>query len=58
MKESIFWEEKERRLYKLYKGEIETREHIWKGCREWMEGGGSWEEAVGWMLGEEGLRKW
>lgn len=27
---------------------------MWKDCREWKNGGGSWQEAIGWILSKEG----
>ena len=32
----------------------ESWEHIWEECRRWKSGNGSWQEAVGWVLDEEG----
>lgn len=29
-------------------------EHVWEGCREWRKGGGTWQEAFEWILGEKG----
>lgn len=39
-------------------GGRETWEHTWERCREWREGRGSWQEALGCVLGEEGEGKW
>jgi hypothetical protein len=59
MKEGRYWEKEEKRGCWLCGGEMETWEHIWERCREWKEGEGSWQEAVGWVLGEEGEgEKW
>ncbi|XP_067217103.1 LINE-1 retrotransposable element ORF2 protein [Linepithema humile] len=54
VREGRYWEEEEKRRCRLCGGERETWEHVWEECREWKEGGGSWQEAVGWVLGEEG----
>lgn len=54
MREGRYWEKEERRRCRLCEGEEETWEHVWERCREWREGGGSWQEAVRWVLGEEG----
>jgi len=54
VEEKKHWEEINNKLYKLCGGgELETWEHIWDRCREWKVGGGSWQEAVGWALGED-----
>ncbi|KYN14427.1 hypothetical protein ALC57_13379, partial [Trachymyrmex cornetzi] len=54
VKEGRYWEEEERK-YRLCRSEWETWEHIWEGCRAWEMGeGGSWQEVVGRILGEEG----
>lgn len=53
MREGRYWEE-ERRRSRLCEGEEETWEHVWERCREWREGGDSWQEAVGWIIGEKG----
>lgn len=34
--------------------EREIWEHVWEECRQWSKEGGSWQEAVGLVLGEEG----
>lgn len=47
-----YWEGQEKVSYRLYGGEKETWD-VWEECRQWSKGGGSWQEAVGWVLGEE-----
>lgn len=37
---------------------METWEHVWERCREWREGEGNWQEALGWVLGEEREAEW
>lgn len=54
MKGSKYWEGEERREFRMYGGREETWEHVWEECREWKEGGGSWQDAVEWVLGEKG----
>jgi len=56
VEERKYWEETEKKLCRLCGGgELETWEHLWERCREWREGGGGgWQEAVTWVLGEEG----
>ncbi|KYN13488.1 hypothetical protein ALC57_14334 [Trachymyrmex cornetzi] len=54
MKEGRYWEEEEERKCRLCGSGWETWEHIWEGCRAWKMGeGGSWQEVVGRILGEE-----
>lgn len=38
--------------------ERETWEHTWERCREWREGRGSWQEALGCVLEEEREGEW
>jgi len=56
VEERKYWEETEKKLCRLCGGgELETWEHLWERCREWrVGGGGGWQEAVTWVLGEEG----
>lgn len=54
VKERRYWEEEKKKLCRLCEGEVETWEHVWERCRDWKEGGGSWQEAVNWILGENG----
>lgn len=35
-------------------GREESWEHVWEKCRDWKEGGESWQEPVDWVLGEKG----
>ncbi|EFN72810.1 Cytochrome P450 4C1 [Camponotus floridanus] len=63
IEERRYWEEKEKKLCRLCAGEVETWEHVWKSCRDWKEGGGTWQETVNWILGENGegerwMREW
>lgn len=48
-----YWEGQEKVSCRLCGGEKETWEHVWEECRQWRKEGGSWQEAVGWVLGEE-----
>lgn len=58
MREGQYWEEEERKSCRICEGGIESWEHVWEGC-----GGGrgqegeSWQEAIEWVLGEEGERE-
>ncbi|KYN11576.1 hypothetical protein ALC57_16268, partial [Trachymyrmex cornetzi] len=55
VKEGKYWEEEEERKCRLCGSGRETWEHIWEGCRAWKMGeGGSWQEVMGTILGEEG----
>lgn len=54
VREGRYWEEEEKRICRLCEGQIESCQHVWKRCREWQEGGGSWQEIVGRILEEEG----
>ncbi|XP_071572942.1 uncharacterized protein [Temnothorax nylanderi] len=54
MRESRYWEGEERKKCRMCEYRKETWEHVWEECRRWNSGGGSWQEAVGWVLGEEG----
>ncbi|KMQ91217.1 hypothetical protein RF55_8945 [Lasius niger] len=49
-----YWEAEEKITCRICGGETETWEHVWEGCREWTSGGGSWQDELGWVLGEEG----
>lgn len=57
MREDRYWEEEDKRVCRLCGGAEESWKHVWEVCREWKEGGGAWQEAVDWMLGEEGERE-
>lgn len=35
VRESRYWEEEERKIYRLCGEGDETWEHVWEGCREW-----------------------
>lgn len=48
IKESIYWEKKEKRLCRVCEEQIETWEHVWEDCDRWGAEG-SWNE----MMGEE-----
>lgn len=50
IREGRYWEEERKRVCRICEGEIETREHVWESCGEWK----GWQEAVKWVLGEEG----
>jgi len=54
MLERRYWEEEKKNRCRLCGGKEETWEHIWEECGEWKEGGEVWQEAVKWVLGEEG----
>jgi len=55
MREGRYWEGEERKKCRLCGNEEESWEHVWERCRRWREGGGGgWQEAVGWVLGEDG----
>lgn len=54
IKEGRYWEEKQKRQYRLCEAEMETQKHVWEKCREWREEQGSWQEALGWVLEEKG----
>jgi hypothetical protein len=58
MREGEYWEKEEERSCRLCGSEEETWEHVWERCREWKEGGGSWQEAVKWVLGGKGEGEW
>lgn len=53
MRGGRYWEGQEKVSCRLCGGEKETWEHVWEECRQWSKGGGSWQEAVGWVLEEE-----
>ncbi|XP_024875959.1 trichohyalin-like, partial [Temnothorax curvispinosus] len=52
--ESRYWEAEKKKKCRLCGNKKETWEHVWKECRRWNSGKGSWQEAVGWVLDEEG----
>ncbi|XP_077255453.1 uncharacterized protein LOC143893678 [Temnothorax americanus] len=52
--ESRYWEAEEKKKCRLCGNKEETWEHVWEECRRWNSGKGSWQEAVGWVLDEEG----
>ncbi|XP_071581079.1 uncharacterized protein [Temnothorax nylanderi] len=54
MRESRYWEGEEKKKCRMCEYREETWEHVWEKCRRWKAGGGSWQEAVGWVLNEEG----
>lgn len=54
MREGRYWEEKQKRQYRLCEAEMETWKHVWEKYREWKVEQGSWQEALGWVLEEEG----
>jgi len=55
MRESNYWEEKEKKMYKLCGRERESWKHVWEVCRLWKEREeGNSQEMVGMILGEEG----
>lgn len=59
VKEGRYWEEKEKRLCRRCEGEIESWEHIWERCNN--RGGekkSTWQEEVGWILGEKEKGEW
>lgn len=57
MRERWYRDEEEKRLCTLCGGKVETWEHIWENCRGWEEGGESWQEAMRWVLRENGKRE-
>jgi hypothetical protein len=57
MRESRYWEKGEEKICKLCGNKEETWEHVWEVCRDWREEGGSWQDEVGRILGEEGERE-
>lgn len=58
MGEGRYWEEKYKKGCRICEGEIESWEHVWEECREWEEGGSSWQEVVGRILREDGEGEW
>lgn len=57
MKGSCYWEEEEeeKKVCRMCKIEEESWEHVWEECIRGIEWGrGSWQERIGWVLGEEG----
>ncbi|EZA52484.1 hypothetical protein X777_08600 [Ooceraea biroi] len=54
VKEGRYWEGEEKKRCRLCGMEKESWEHIWEECRRWTVGGGSWQGAVSWVLGQEG----
>lgn len=57
MRKRWYRDEEEKRLCTLCGGKVETWEHIWENCRGWEEGGESWQEAMRWVLRENGKRE-
>jgi len=57
IREGIYWEE-ENRICRVCGGEVETWEHVWKGCKKGSIERESWQEAVGEVLGEGGEGEW
>lgn len=51
--ERIYWEREKKRACRLCGRKRETWEYVWEECRDLSEGEGSWQEAMGWVLGEE-----
>ena len=60
MRERKHWEEEDKKRCRLCGGgEVETWEHVWERCRKWNDREESWQEAVGWVLSENGEgEKW
>lgn len=54
VREGSYWEAEEKKECRTCESEREIWEHVWERCRKWKNGGGSWQEAVGWVLGEGG----
>jgi len=54
VEERKYWVEEEEKKCRLCGGKVESWEHLWEVCRRWKEGEESWQEAVFWVLGEEG----
>lgn len=48
MKEAHYMEEEEKKC-RLCGGEMESWEHVWEDCREWMEEGGNWRWSEYWQ---------
>jgi len=57
VKKGRYWEDEERRKCRLCENEEETWKYVWERCRRWREGGGGWQEGVGWVLGEDGKKE-
>lgn len=53
MREGKYLEDEQKRLCRLCGAEMETWEHVGERCREWREGQGCWQEAMGWVLGKK-----
>lgn len=45
MEERKYWEEENKIRCRLCEEETESWEHVLEDCREWWEGGGTWQEA-------------
>jgi len=58
IREGFYWEKEENKICRVCGGEMETWEHVWEGCRKGSIERESWEEAVGWVLGEGGEGEW
>lgn len=55
MKGGCYWKEEEKKVCRMCKIEEESWEHVWEECIRGIEWGRwSWQERVGWVLGEEG----
>lgn len=57
MRQGEYWEGVDKRTCRLCGSEEETWEHVWEGCRAWDTGGKSYQEVVGWILGEKEERE-
>ncbi|EZA50331.1 hypothetical protein X777_11275 [Ooceraea biroi] len=58
VRDGNYWEEEEKRRCRLCGVKKESWEHVWEECRNWKVGGGSWQDAVCWVLGQEGEGEW
>jgi len=58
IREDFYWEKDENKVYRMCRGEMETWEHVWEGCRNWNIERESWQEAVKWVLVERGEGEW
>jgi len=54
MRKGLYWEEENKRDCTLCGRKEETWEHVWERCRDWGYGKESWQEVIGWNLGEKG----
>lgn len=57
IREGIYWEKEENKICRVCGGEIETWEHVWEKCRKGSIEREGYQQAVGWVLGEEGEGK-